>query len=392
MLRFLIAVGLLLAIWNQSALAGVRKEIRVQQGASTSLEGVVSQSDHDRYLLQTSPSQTLQIKLESTTSNGVFSVFGPGYTEESNGFVSGRSLQQEVTSARVAPATSGTHLIDVGSLGGTTRYRMIVTVEGGGSDSRQPTPAKRTNLPEQTDTRLQLENAGAPRLLVDTWLRCGEGRSHDLTRVFLSDGTFIQTEFGGAPNPPKIETVGDYLVSEQTATRAKVTFPRDVLTSTEKKLEKMVWRHEKVASSASNAKRIYWYVGDEKKPFLACDYGDKLSATELAEIKSTIRGVTSRKHLAASAQSVDDFAECRASTAREAAITRSTELVALRLRARKMNCVQAETSNGVFAEGSSLFENGQREKNSDVRANYFLLACSLFKNGVNWLRSGCKLQ
>ena len=86
-------------------------------------------TEHDRYFLIAKAGQQLRLQLQSSSGNGVFSLFGPGYLEESNGFVSGKSMQYEVIAARVNVLTNGTHLIDVSSLGGATAYRMTVTLD-----------------------------------------------------------------------------------------------------------------------------------------------------------------------------------------------------------------------------------------------------------------------
>lgn len=46
MLRSLTAIGVVLGLVCHPALADTRKEIRLQQGTQTTLEGVVSQSSH----------------------------------------------------------------------------------------------------------------------------------------------------------------------------------------------------------------------------------------------------------------------------------------------------------------------------------------------------------
>ena len=110
--------------------AGVRKEVQFNQGElSATFQGTVTPTERDRYFLIAKAGQQLRLQLQSSSGNGVFSLFGPGYFEESNAFVSGKSMQYEATAARVSILTNGTHLVDVSSLGGATAYRMTLTLD-----------------------------------------------------------------------------------------------------------------------------------------------------------------------------------------------------------------------------------------------------------------------
>lgn len=123
-----------------SASAGVRGDLQFNQGVlPAALQGTVTPSDHDRYFFVAKQGQQLRVQLQSSNSNGIFSLYGPGYIEESNGFVAGKSMQYESIVARVLVLTSGTHLIDVSSLGGRTSYRMSVTLDGASEFGGTPT-------------------------------------------------------------------------------------------------------------------------------------------------------------------------------------------------------------------------------------------------------------
>lgn len=81
MLRLLIAVGVLFGRMCHPAVAGVPKELPLQRGVATTLEGVVNPSDHDCYLLVAGLRDAVQIKLEAATNDGVVSVFSSGYID-----------------------------------------------------------------------------------------------------------------------------------------------------------------------------------------------------------------------------------------------------------------------------------------------------------------------
>lgn len=292
MFRVIAVMALSLCVLFGNSVAGARKDIQFKRGeTSATVDGFVGDRDRDRYYIVAKQGQTLNVRISSANSNGIFHIYSPGYQEDGD-LVLGRSMEgaREATSARLALVASGTHLIDVGSLGGGTRYRLVVALESGLSPARE-------SASTQTTPSLQREEQTPFRR--DTWYECRyKGSASQINRLYLSDHTFIQEEDAKAPNTAKSVTVGRYGVSEQDSLSARIYYPSEVLVSSEQKLEKRMWREDWMSSSKTDKQRTYFIAPQQTDAYLTCDYGGILSGAEVLSVKSNIRQISSRAQLA----------------------------------------------------------------------------------------------
>jgi hypothetical protein len=163
MFRVIAVITLALSVLVGSSVAGVRKDIQFKRGeTSVAVDGVIGDSDRDRYYIVAKQGQTLNVRITSANSNGIFHVYSPGYQEDGD-LVLGRSMEgaRETTSARVALVASGTHLIDVGTSGGGTRYRLVVAMETNSSTARESLPAQTITPPPrgvERDSKSKVED------------------------------------------------------------------------------------------------------------------------------------------------------------------------------------------------------------------------------------------